>query len=51
MDQKSWNTRKVGTITCNAPEQFDPLIADRGSANYKADLWGLGVLIHQLCSL
>ena len=27
------------------------MIADRGSANYKADVWSLGVLIHYLCSL
>jgi len=48
---KSWHTRKVGTITYNAPEQFDALIADRGIATYQADLWSLGVLIYQLCAL
>ena len=31
---KSWHTRKVGTITCNAPEQFDAQVADRGVATY-----------------
>jgi len=42
---KSWHTRKVGTITYNAPELFDALVADRGIATYQADLWSLGVLI------
>ena len=51
VSQKSWQTTNVGTKTCNAPEQFDTLIANQGSATYKADVWSLGVLIHYLCSL
>ena len=51
VSQQSWLSKNVGTINCNAPEQFDALIAHRGSATYKADVWSLGVLIHYLCSL
>ena len=42
----SYQTGKVGTISHNAPEQFDPMGNDQGNANSKADYWSLGVLIY-----
>ena len=42
----SYKTGKVGTISHNAPEQFDLLGNDKGNANSKADYWSLGVLIY-----
>ena len=40
----------VGTLYYQAPELFEPRLADRGKYYYKADLWSLGVLIYNLCT-
>jgi serine/threonine protein kinase len=42
----SYKTGKVGTISHNAPEQFDPMGNDRGNVNSKADYWSLDVMIY-----
>ena len=47
----SYQTRNIGTIYYNAPEQFDPQGNEIGNANSKADYWSLGILIYQLTCL
>ena len=38
-------------IPYNAPEQFDPMINDRGNSTYKADCWFLSFIIYEFVSL
>ena len=44
--QINYKTGKLGTISHNAPEQFDSQGNDEVIANSKADYWSLGVLIY-----